>query len=237
LLSYDSSFVTCFALLEIASLRSSMPKLFFRHGTVTSRKSLELLCVRDTYLRQKRNVLVLKPGVDTRDGWDVVSSRVGLSCKADIIVRSPADIRNIDATGISACLVDEAQFLSAAEVDELWKLSDKMPVIAYGLRTDFQTKSFEGSRRLMELADKIQEIKTTCTQCNKKANFNLRTKDGKAVYTGDQIELGKEDLYASVCREHYRNFNSLPSQERRDLPDPLSSSLPAAVATTAALSS
>jgi thymidine kinase len=188
-----------------------MPQLYFKVGPVTSRKSLELLCIRDTYHRQNKKVLVIKPFIDTRDGADIIRSRSGLSCVIDAIIQTPEDIKKLDVTGVSCILSDESQFYSASIVEELWHLSDRVPIMAFGLLGDFQTNLFEGSKRLIELAAKIEFIKTTCLCCNRKANFNLRISNGRAVYEGNQIELGGEESYAAVCRQHYLNFE-LPNQ-------------------------
>jgi len=189
-----------------------MPRLYFRYGTVASRKSLDLLSVRHTYIMQGKRVLVIKPRLDVRDGATTVSSRAGLACEADAIIDTPDDVTNMDVDGVSCVLAEEAQFFAPSVIDALWALAHRVPVICYGLRTDFQTNSFAGSKRLLELADNIEEIKTTCLLCNKKASFNLRHVNGVAVREGNQVKLGKEDMYAGVCHYHYENFSLVQKQ-------------------------
>ncbi len=182
-----------------------MAKLYFRYGTVGSAKTLNLLAVAHNYERQGKPVVVMKPAVDTRFGTSKVASRAGLNREADLLLEADTEV---PANLLEACnciLVDEAQFLSAFVIDQLWEIttSRNIPVICYGLRTDFRTHLFEGSRRLLELADSIEEIKTTCTDCNRKAVFNLKSVDGKPTLDGPSRTLGCEELYLPVCPTHY----------------------------------
>jgi thymidine kinase len=186
-----------------------MPKLYFRHGVVTSGKSLDLLSVRTTYIRQNKSVIVIKPMIDVRNGANKVSSRFGPHCEADYIISQPGDVQQMKIDGVSCVLAEESQFFTTEIVDALWKLTPIVPVICYGLRTDFQARLFEGSKRLLELADSIEEIKTTCLFCNTKACFNVRHRNGLPIREGNQIELGSEDSYAGVCHYHYLNFSPL----------------------------
>ena len=182
-----------------------MAKLYFRHGTMDSAKTLNLLAVAHNYRSQGKKVLLLKPRLDDRFGAASIRSRAGVAPPADLRVdehppRDPARV-----AGIAGGLVDEAQFLSAAVIDQLRALTHGgPPVICYGLRTDFRTHLFEGSRRLLELADSIEEVKVTCQFCNRKAIFNLRLQDGRAELDGPQIELGGNDRYAPACFGCYR---------------------------------
>lgn len=180
-----------------------MAKLYFRHGTVSSAKTLNLLAVAHNYRNQGKRCLILKPKLDTRFGNDAVVSRAGLSAPADMLVEGPVAL---DSEGVSCVLVDEAQFLQSAWIDHLHEFAHKqgVPVICYGLRTDYRTRLFPAAQRLFELADSIEEIKTTCFFCNRKATFNARLVDGKQV-TGDgpQILLGADDVYRPVCANHY----------------------------------
>lgn len=179
-----------------------------------SAKTLNLLAVAHNYRSQGKDVLVVKPSVDSRWGLGMVTSRAGLSVKADMIVTgSPHSWLLPDLSGKSAVLVDEAQFLPPGFVDVLRvaTLTSSIPVICYGLRTDFRGKLFPGSARLLELADSIEEIKTTCQFCNRKAVFNMRLKDGVPVSEGDQVQLGGDESYVSSCFGCYHERVGLPS--------------------------
>lgn len=178
-----------------------MAKLYFRHGTMGSAKTLNLLAVAHNYRAQGKRVVVLKPRLDDRFGARDVASRAGLRCEADLLVDASSDLDTRAFEGIDCVLVDEAQFLSEKLVDQLRRLtrSNDVPVICYGLRTDFQTRLFPGSRRLLELADSIEEVKVTCQFCNRKAIFNMRFHDGKPTLEGAQVQLGAEETYAPVC--------------------------------------
>lgn len=182
----------------------TMAKLYFRYGTMDSAKTLNLLAVAHNYRKQGKRVLLAKPSLDDRFGDRSVSSRAGLSHEADLLLE-PDTLLDLGALrGADCVLVDEAQFLSPAVIDQLRLVTLRLnlPVICYGLRTDFQTRGFPGSLRLMEIADSIEEVKVTCQHCGRKAVFNLRTADGRAVVEGEQISLGDEE-YVPVCGHHY----------------------------------
>ncbi len=183
-----------------------MAKLYFRHGTMSSGKSLNLLAVAHNYEQKGEKVVVIRPRLDERFGAQTVGSRTGLSRDADILVDADTRLDRPAIAGAACVLVDEAQFLSAAVVDQLreitWDLD--VPVICYGLRTDFRTRAFEGSARLLEVADAIEEVKTVCHFCNRKAVFNLRISAAGAVTDGPQIELGADERYRPVCGPCYR---------------------------------
>lgn len=153
-----------------------MAKLYFRHGTVGSAKTLNLLAVAHNYRQQGKEVLLVKPALDDRFGKGHIKSRAGLEKSADILVDDNTNLMNCNFEGIDCILVDEAQFIPSHVVDQMREISleQDIPVICYGLRTDFRKNLFPGSRRLMELADSIEEIKTTCAFCNKKAVYNLK---------------------------------------------------------------
>ena len=179
-------------------------KLYFRHGAVGSAKSLALLAAAHTFEGQGKQVVVIKPAIDQRFGKQTIASRAGLSREADILVTSSSDLPAEPFVRCPWVLVDEAQFLSAHVVEQLRALATSgVPVICYGLRTDFRSQSFEGSRRLFELADTIEEIKTTCTHCDRKAVFNLKHTNGVPTVAGPQLALGSEELYLPVCSLHY----------------------------------
>ncbi len=182
-----------------------MAKLYFRYGTVGSAKTLNLLAVCHNYRQQGKEVFLIKPEMDVRFGKEKVRSRAGLEMDADLLVGKETSIPREKLEGISCILVDEAQFVSASIIDQLREISLEMeiPVICYGLRTDFKSFLFEGSRRLMELADSIEEVKSTCYFCNKKSIFNLKHVNGIATREGPSIQLGAEELYFPVCYRCY----------------------------------
>ncbi len=178
-----------------------MAKLYFRHGTMQSAKSMNLLAVAHNYRAQGKRVLIVKPRLDSRFGTSKVRSRSGLEAEADLLVDEGTRLDPRDFDGLSCVLVDEAQFLSPGVIEDLRALTRDpgIPVICYGLRTDFRTRLFPGSRRLLELADSIEEVKVTCHFCNRKAVFNMRFRDGIPVADGEQVELGAEETYAPLC--------------------------------------
>ena len=187
-----------------------MAKLYFRHGTMDSAKTLNLLAVAHNYRSQGKRVLLLKPRLDDRFGAAAIRSRAGIEAHADLLVDPDTVLDPATFRGIDCVLVDEAQFLSAAVIDQLRALTHGgPPVICYGLRTDFRTHLFEGSRRLLELADSIEEVKVTCQFCNRKAIFNLRLQGDRAELDGPQIELGGNDRYAPACFGCYRSRTGL----------------------------
>lgn len=182
-----------------------MAKLYFRHGTVGSAKTLNLLAVAHNYRQQGKKVLVMKPGMDTRFGKEQVKSRAGLETQADVLIADERSFEGIEFAGVSCVLVDEAQFLSAKVIEELRRLTlaYDLPVICYGLRTDFKSRLFEGSARLLELADSIEEVKATCHYCNRKSIMNLKFVNGSAVDEGPSVELGAEEKYLPACYKCY----------------------------------
>lgn len=182
-----------------------MAKLYFRHGTVSSAKTMNLLVVAHNYRQQGKKVLVLKPALDTRFGEDSIRSRAGLEQKADILLTESSRIAPEALEGVSCVLVDEAQFLSHRVINQLREISvfQNIPVICYGLRTDFRSQLFEGAKRLMELADAIEEVKTTCAFCNRKAIMNLKHTNGRATIEGPSVDLGAEEKYFPACYSCY----------------------------------
>lgn len=186
-----------------------MAQLFFRYGAMNSGKSIEILKVAHNYEEQNKKVILMTSAVDDRDGVGFVTSRIGLKREAFPI----EDQTNIfdyvtaqnDQKKISCVLVDEAQFLKKEHVRQLTQVVDRLniPVMAFGLKNDFRNELFEGSKYLLLYADKIEEMKTICWFCNKKATMNLRINDGKPVYDGEQIQIGGNEAYFPVCRYHY----------------------------------
>ncbi|WP_127476326.1 thymidine kinase [Microbacterium sulfonylureivorans] len=208
-----------------------MAKLYFRYGAMNSGKSTSLLQAAYNYEERGQHVLLAKPEIDTK-GADQIDSRLGVRRTVDFLIAPDADLRALfaehraavrsraedaiipesAATGAApdvACLmIDEAQFLTRAQVDDLLRIVvlDRIPVLAYGIRTDFQTQAFPGSRRLLELAHSLEELKTIC-RCGRKALFNARLVGGRFVFDGDQVaidEMSTERVtYESMCAECY----------------------------------
>lgn len=182
-----------------------MAKLYFRYGTMDSAKSLNLLAVAHNYRKQGKRVLLIKPRLDIRFGATKISSRAGLEAEADLMVDEETVLDPREFEGLDCVLVDEAQFLPPQVIEDLRRITvdPGVPVICYGLRTDFRTRLFPGAQRLMELADGIEEVKVTCQYCQKKAICNLRFVNGTPTVRGPQIQLGAEEHYAPVCWAHY----------------------------------
>lgn len=187
-----------------------MAKLYFRYGAMNSGKSTALLQTAFNYEERGQAVALLKPRIDTK-GAESISSRLGMDRKVDILLEegeSPREAfaRVVAERGQVACLlVDEAQFLSPWQIDELFRIAvlDGSPVLSYGIRTDFQTIAFPGARRLLEIAHSIEELKTIC-RCGRKAVFNARNIDGKFVFAGDQVAIdGDVVTYESLCGQCY----------------------------------
>ncbi len=183
-----------------------MAKLYFRHGTVGSAKTLNLLAVAHNYRQQGKKILLMKPDLDNRFGKDRIKSRAGLESQADLLILNEKSLQGLDYTGISCILVDEVQFLPPKAIEELRRitLDWNIPVICYGLRTDFKSHLFEGTLRLMELADSIEEVKATCFYCNRKSIMNLKHVNGVATNEGPVVDLGAEEKYFPTCFNCYR---------------------------------
>ncbi|GAA3037137.1 thymidine kinase [Microbacterium dextranolyticum] len=191
-----------------------MAKLYFRYGAMNSGKSTALLQAAFNYEERGQHVLLAKPEIDTK-GADRIASRLGVSRPVDFLIGPDDDVRALVAEhreklgGDLACvLIDEAQFLAPAQVDDLLRLvvDERIPVLAYGIRTDFQTRAFPGSARLLELAHSLEELKTIC-RCGRKALYNARLVGGRFVFDGDQVaidELSHQKVtYESMCAECY----------------------------------
>lgn len=178
-----------------------MAKLYFRYGAMGSAKTMNLLAVAHNYEQQGKRVILIKPALDDRFGADMIRSRAGLERRADFCVTPDTVLNYSTFQGIDCIIVDECQFLSEALIHQLRNITVDLdiPVICYGLRTNFMTRLFEGSKRLMELADAIEEVKTTCAFCNRKAVYNIKIRQGNACSSGQEIELGAEDLYQPTC--------------------------------------
>ena len=184
-----------------------MAKLYFKYGAMGSSKSAQALIAKFNYEEQGMRCWLIKPATDTRDGADVVRSRIGLTATGDVV--APED--NIgdlyQAAGwCDVIIADEAQFFTPAQIDQLRDIVDTadIPVMCFGLRTDFLTHLFPGARRLMEVADSITEIKTICT-CGRKAVVNARLdENGNVVTEGQQVLLGGNDTYTAMCHRCWK---------------------------------
>ena len=179
-----------------------MAKLYFKYCAMGSSKTANALITKFNYEERGMKVWLIKPSIDVRDGADVVRSRIGLQAQAEIITPDKNLFDEFQKrTDCHVVIADECQFFTAAQIDELRKIVDRLdvPVLCYGLRTDFLTHMFEGSRRLFEVADSVTEIKTIC-ECGKKAIVNARIDEaGKVVTEGGQILLGGNDSYIAMC--------------------------------------
>ncbi len=187
-----------------------MSKLYFYYSSMNAGKSTSLLQSSYNYRERGMNTLVLSPMVDDRDGRGVVASRIGLKTEATVI-RPDDNVyevieRHHGNQYLSCVLIDEAQFLKREQVFQLGEVCDRLniPVLAYGIRTDFQGEPFEGSKYLLAWADNLKELKAIC-HCGRKATMVIRRDaSGKAVKEGAQIEIGGNDLYESTCRLHFK---------------------------------
>ena len=186
-----------------------MAKLYFRYSAMNAGKTTQLVQVKYNYQERGQNVLVLKPSIDNRDGANKIRSRIGIECDA-IILNSDTNlvtlVRNYqEKDKIDCILIDEAQFLTKKQVLELCTVVDDLniPCMAYGLRSDFKGNLFPGSDALLALSDSIEELKTICW-CGKKALMNTRLLNGKAVFEGEQVQIGGNESYISLCRKHWR---------------------------------
>ena len=189
-----------------------MAQLYYRYSTMNAGKSIELIKVAYNYEERGKNVLVLAPSVDDRYGPGKITSRIGISRDA-IKIDSQTNILDVfweahAQKPIDCVLIDECQFLKKHQVEELVSIVDchDTPVLAYGLKNDFRNELFEGSYHMLVYADKIEEIKTIC-HCGRKATMVARVVDGKMVRSGEQIVIGGNDMYVSLCRRHYNEGN------------------------------
>ena len=189
-----------------------MSKLYFKFGAMASSKTANALMTRFNYEEKGNHVWLIKPDLDNRDNYvdekgvrvTVVKSRIGLSAVADVVARDEDILRRFasvrDSVPVDVIICDECQFLTAAQVDQMKYIAEycDTPVLCFGLRSDFLTQLFEGSKRLFEIADSITEIKSVC-RCGKKAIVNARIADGRVVTAGEQIEIGGNDKYEGMC--------------------------------------
>ncbi len=192
-----------------------MSKLYFRHGAMNSGKSTALLQAAHNYEERHQHVLLAKPAIDVK-GERAITSRLGVDREVDFLITPELNLRtefadrvnrfkNETGNDIACLLIDEAQFLSREQVDQALEIAvlDCIPVLAYGIRTDFLTHGFPGSLRLLEIAHSLEELKTIC-RCGRKAMFNARKLDGKFIFDGEQVAIDGVDVtYESLCPSCY----------------------------------
>ena len=184
-----------------------MAKLYFKYGAMGSSKSAQALITKFNYEELGMKVWLIKPSTDTRDGADIIKSRIGLQSRAQVITPGDDIVKMYREAGRHDVIIaDEAQFFTPEQIDGLRELVDEddLPVLCFGLRTDFLTHFFPGARRLMELADSLTEIKTICA-CGRKATVNARIdENGHIVTEGDQVFLGGNDSYVAMCHKCWK---------------------------------
>lgn len=190
-------------------------QFYFKYGAMNSGKSIEIIKVAHNYEEQNKAVKIYTSAVDDRSGAGIISSRAGFEREA-VSVHDTDNLfemiaKAADQETLFCILIDEAQFLKKHHIIELARVVDDLniPVMAFGLKNDFSNELFEGSKYLLIYADKIEEIKTICWFCHKKATMNLRFHEGKPVYQGEQIQIGGNESYLPVCRRCYRNPGAL----------------------------
>ena len=192
-----------------------MAKLYFKYGVMGSSKSAQALMCKFNYEERGFNVLLMKSDIDVRDLEEdeiVVKSRIGLSAKCETFSNKTNLFKFIKSknflTNNCVVIVDEAQFLTKKQVEQLKEVSNYVPVLCYGLLTNFKTELFEGSKRLVEISDSLQELKSIC-RCGKKANVNARfDSNGKLVTDGDEIVLGSNGTYEALCFDCYNELKN-----------------------------
>ena len=195
-----------------------MAKLYFKYGAMGSSKSAQALITKFNYEELGMTVWLIKPSTDTRDGADLIRSRIGLEAHAQIITPEQSIVKAYREAGRHDVIIaDEAQFFTPEQIDDLRTLVDEddLPVLCFGLRTDFLTHFFPGARRLMELADSLTEIKTVCA-CGRKATVNARIDgSGRIVTQGDQVFLGGNDSYIAMCHQCWKQKIREQEAERK----------------------
>ena len=184
-----------------------MAKLYFKYGAMGSSKSAQALITQFNYEELGMSVWLIKPSIDTRDGADIIRSRIGLERRARVITPEQDISEEYRKAGKHDVIIaDEAQFFTPEQIDQLRYLVDTedLPVLCFGLRTDFLTHFFPGARRLMELADSITEVKTVCA-CGRKATVNARIDEtGRIITQGSQVFLGGNDSYMAMCHKCWK---------------------------------
>ena len=182
-----------------------MGKLYFNYGAMGCSKSAQALMCKFNYEQKGFNVMLLKPSIDTRDysnGKPVVKSRIGIECECDVFSKDESVLelyKNLSKNKkYDVLIIDEAQFCTENQINECKEISEYIIVICYGLKTNFKSYLFEGSKRLIEIADNINEIKSVCS-CGSNATVNARIVDGKLVTTGEEVQIGGDEKYVAMC--------------------------------------
>ena len=184
-----------------------MAKLYFKYGTMGSSKTAQALMFRFNYQEKGKNVVLLKPALDTRDGKTLIKSRIGLEQEAVIIHKNDKIIGLFNVYDVDAIIIDECQFLTVEQIEELKTITEihNKPVFCFGLKTNFKTELFPASKRLLEIADSISEIKSIC-KCGNKAIINARIdSSGRVINVGDEIVLGGNEAYEGMCYSCYKS--------------------------------
>lgn len=189
-----------------------MPKLYFKYGTMGSSKSAQALMTKFNYEQKGFKVFLIKPSIDTRDDTNnktIIASRIGLKSEAFAFDKKENLIhffkKHREIEDYKTIIVDEAQFCTEKQVNELKELSNIVPVLCFGLKTNFKSYLFEGSKRLLEIADSIMEIKNICA-CGNKAIINAKFIDGEIVCDGDEVCIGGDETYRALCYNCYNNL-------------------------------
>lgn len=191
-----------------------MAQFYFKYAAMNAGKSIELLKIANNYEEKGDSVHIFVPAIDDRSGKGKVASRIGIEREAEIIEQDTDLFERVtkllsSANKLACILVDEAQFLTREQVIQLTKIVDflNIPVMVFGLKTDFQANLFPGSEALLCFADKIEEMKTVCWKCDRKAAFNMRVDEhGKKVKEGEQVMIGGNESYVPVCRRHFFEY-------------------------------
>ena len=207
-----------------------MSKLYFKYGAMGCSKSAQALMCKFNYEQKGFNVLLLKPSIDTRDfdenGKAVVKSRIGIKSECEVINKDESLLelykRLSENKKYDVVIIDEVQFCSESQINDCKEISVDIPVICYGLKTNFKSYLFEGSKRLIEIADSITEIKSLCS-CGANATVNARLINGELVTSGDEIVIGGDETYVAMCYTCWRNMQKeqelLKNQMRFDIDD------------------
>ena len=197
-------------------------KLYFKYGVMGCSKTAQALMTKFNYEQQGYNVLLMKPSIDNRDDHEnktVIKSRIGLESEAIAFSRRQNLISLFNKHkkhNIGVVIVDECQFCTSTQIDELKELTKYAPVLCYGLKTDFRTKLFSGSKRLVEIADSLTELKAIC-ECGRKATVNARFKNGLLVTKGSFIEIGGDDKYRAMCYDCYKKLEKQTIKKEKQL--------------------
>ena len=200
-----------------------MAKLYFKYGAMGCSKSAQALMCKFNYEQKGFNVLLLKPSIDTRDnenGKSIVKSRIGIKSECDVINKDQSLLelyrKLSETTKYDVVIIDEAQFCSEEQINDCKEISVDIPVLCYGLKTNFKSYLFEGSKRLIEIADSITEIKSLCS-CGANATVNARIVNGELVTDGDEIVIGGDETYIAMCYTCWRKLQKEQEELKNQL--------------------